>query len=228
MPAYRDRLPPLLASLCSGAASEEDLSAAIHGLVARHAHVRAAASAALPLTPRLGEGLPPPGAQQLVEMYVARHDPHDPNVEPANTLWQSAGCQLPGDYAPHIISLLTSSSSSTGPASSSSDEEGGGGLTVAASAALASAMRELPDTSDATLALLISAYSPSLSAFSPYEESFNSSSGGGRSGRIGVATALKACAPELPDTGVTVALDFLVRSGLADPDDKVRLIGIYI
>ncbi len=70
--------------------------------------VRAAALASLPLVPLLGEGLPPPGEAQLAEMFVAMHDAHDPNVDPACALWQSTGCRLPHGYAVHLVAMLTS------------------------------------------------------------------------------------------------------------------------
>lgn len=41
--------------------------------------------------------------------------------------------------------------------------------------------------------------------------------------RVGVAAALRALAPQLSDEGdVPAALDFLIGSGLADADEKVR------
>ena len=83
---HRDRILPLLKSLCSGA-TEEDLPAAVRGVVSEHASVRAAALSALSCVPLLGEGLPLPGAQQLVELYIARHDPHEENRGPAEQLW---------------------------------------------------------------------------------------------------------------------------------------------
>ena len=43
------------------------------------------------------------------------------------------------------------------------------------------------------------------------------------SARLGTAQALHACAPELGDAQVPLALDFLIRNGLADDDDKVRV-----
>lgn len=39
------------------------------------------------------------------------------------------------------------------------------------------------------------------------------------SSRLGVAAALKACAPVLRDADVSAALDFLIGRGLADPDE---------
>ena len=60
----RDRILPLLKSLCSGA-SEEDLPAAVQGVVSEHAAVRSAALSALPCVPLLGEGMPPPGVPQV-------------------------------------------------------------------------------------------------------------------------------------------------------------------
>ena len=92
---HRDRILPLLKSLCSGA-TEEDLPAAVQGVVSEHAAVRAAALSALSCVPLLGEGLPLPGVQQLVELYIARHDPHEENRGPAEQLWEQVSGAVVG------------------------------------------------------------------------------------------------------------------------------------
>ncbi len=46
--------------------------------------------------------------------------------------------------------------------------------------------------------------------------------GGSQQGRVGAALALRACAPQLTNQQVPIALDFLLGEGLADADDDVR------
>jgi hypothetical protein len=91
--APRDRVQPLLRSLCAGA-TDAELPAATAGLLAPAAHVRAAALIALPHVPSLAEGVPP-GGPPLATLHLARFDPSEANAEGAAALWDDAGCELP-------------------------------------------------------------------------------------------------------------------------------------
>ena len=45
---------------------------------------------------------------QLVELYISRHDPHEDNVAPAEALWSQSHCTLPTTYLPALLPLLGS------------------------------------------------------------------------------------------------------------------------
>lgn len=130
LPAYRDRIVPLLKQLCSGT-TDEELPAAIAGAVAPQAHVRAAALAALPCVPLLGEGHPPPAVQQVAELYMARYDPAEDNQAPATALWQLANCQLPSSFLGPLLVHMGSEAAE---------------VRTQAAAALAAAIGEHPST----------------------------------------------------------------------------------
>ncbi|GFR52600.1 hypothetical protein Agub_g15197, partial [Astrephomene gubernaculifera] len=95
IPAYRDRIIPLLRSLCAGCL-EEDLPAATAGLTHPAPHVRAAALAALPAVPLLAEGLFPAGDDGTAALlWLARHDvASEANAAAATALWEACGAEL--------------------------------------------------------------------------------------------------------------------------------------
>jgi hypothetical protein len=78
---------PLLRSLCCGV-GEPELVAAVSGLLAGSAAVRASTLAALPHVPTLAEGLPPESGEVLAVMALARHDADEDNAAAAEALWQ--------------------------------------------------------------------------------------------------------------------------------------------
>lgn len=86
---------PLLRSLCAGCL-EEDLPAATSGLTHPAPHVRAAALAALPSVPLLGEGaLPASDASTTALLWLARNDTgSEDNCGAAAALWELCGAVL--------------------------------------------------------------------------------------------------------------------------------------
>ncbi|KAG1666477.1 hypothetical protein FOA52_004859 [Chlamydomonas sp. UWO 241] len=148
VPAYKDRIVPLLSSLCAGAGDPE-LPAAVAGVVSPHAHVRSAALSALSRVPSIGEGQPPAGEGELVELYMARFDAHDDNVPLANELWVASSCELPRGYVRPLLAHLASDSAA---------------VRAMAGAALSNAMAELPDTVPASLEDVLVAYANGGSA----------------------------------------------------------------
>lgn len=91
--ACRDRVQPLLRSLCCGV-GEPELVAAVSGLLAGSAAVRASALSALPHVPTLAEGLPPESGEVLAVMALARHDADEDNAAAAEALWTQVGVTL--------------------------------------------------------------------------------------------------------------------------------------
>jgi hypothetical protein len=77
---------PLLRSLCCGV-GEPELMAAVSGLLAGSAAVRASTLTALPHVPTLAEGLPPESGKVLAVMALARHDADEDNAAAAEALW---------------------------------------------------------------------------------------------------------------------------------------------
>jgi hypothetical protein len=84
---FRDRVQPLLRSLCSGV-SDPELVPAVSGLLAGSAAVRATALSALPHVPTLAEGVAPESAEVAAVLALARHDVNEDNAAAADALWQ--------------------------------------------------------------------------------------------------------------------------------------------
>ena len=105
----RDRVQPLLQSLCSGVL-EDELEAAASGLLAAGAHVRAAALAALPHVPTLAEGVAPPD-DIIVLLHLACHDVSETNVLMAQELWHKVrGTGKAGKGRPGAVEFITETS----------------------------------------------------------------------------------------------------------------------
>lgn len=83
-------MQPLLRSLCSGA-TDEDLPAAVSGLLVGSAAVSASALLALSAVPTLAEGLPPENVEVLAVLALARHDVDEDNAAAAQQLWEQVG-----------------------------------------------------------------------------------------------------------------------------------------
>ncbi|KAG2444413.1 hypothetical protein HXX76_001166 [Chlamydomonas incerta] len=192
IPAYRDRLVPLLRSLCAGCL-EEDLPAATSGLTHPAPHVRAAALAALPSVPVLGEGALPAGdVATAALLWLARNDTgSEENCAAAAALWELCGAVLEREALFRLVPLLASEARD---------------VQTSAAAALAAGLAVHPGCVTQVLTALTELYHPESSLIS----------------RIGVAAALRAVAPRLGDGDVNPALDFLVGSGLADGEEAVR------
>ena len=69
----RDRVQPLLGELCAGAA-EDDLLAAVSGLLAASASVRDAALTALPAVPAIAASSCPADPSITAVLWLAKHD----------------------------------------------------------------------------------------------------------------------------------------------------------
>jgi hypothetical protein len=83
----RDRVQPLLRSLCAGV-SEAELVPAVSGLLSGSAAVRATALAALPHVPTLAEGVAPESEEVTAVLALSRHDVNEDNAAAAEALWQ--------------------------------------------------------------------------------------------------------------------------------------------
>lgn len=104
----RERVAPLLRALCSGVHDDDELNAALDGLLCASAFVRAAALTALPSVPTLAEGLPPRHPDSIAVMFIACNDVSTSNADAAFQLWQKAHCKLQGGHVGCIISHLSS------------------------------------------------------------------------------------------------------------------------
>ncbi|KAG2489371.1 hypothetical protein HYH03_012201 [Edaphochlamys debaryana] len=194
VPAYRDRLIPLLRSLCAGCL-EDDLPAASRGLLHPAPHVRHAALAALPAVPLLAEGLLPAEDEGTAALlWAARSDAgSEENARDAEALWGLCGAELTRGALFRLVGLLSSDARD---------------VQASAAAGLAAGL-ELPQHRAAgpdLLAAVLACYDPE----SPL------------TARVGVAIALKGLAPALGDDDVNPALDFLIGRGLADEDEGIR------
>ncbi|KAL4419436.1 hypothetical protein ABPG77_006363, partial [Micractinium sp. CCAP 211/92] len=193
IPAYRDRVQPLLRMLC-GSTTADDVAgflAALQGLLAGPPHVRGAALQALDHCPSINDGTVPAEDAVLAVMWLARCDPSEANAEVAQGLWEEAGCVLPPTFAPALMEHLSSPHAD---------------VRVAAAAALAEGCQEHPEVASDTLQRSMQLYEQqdSLAA------------------RAGAAAALRALAPFLPADQLPSALDFLLSRGLADAHLTIR------
>ncbi|GIL49256.1 hypothetical protein Vafri_5386 [Volvox africanus] len=192
IPAYRDRIIPLLRSLCAGCL-EEDLPAATSGLTHPAPHVRAAALAALPAVPLLAEGQMPSGDDGTVALlWMVHYDvASEENAAAAAALWHSCGAELSRGALFRLVEMLACEARD---------------VQYSAAAALAAGLELHSDAVPDVLAAVVGIYEPDASLIS----------------RVGVAIALRSIAPRLGDSDVNPSLDFLIGRGLADEDEKVR------
>lgn len=85
-------MTPLLRSLCLGILQQEELHAALGGLAAASALVRAAALSALPSVPLLCEGgCPDEDDHAAAMLFMGCHDVAEGNVEAAANVWDMVG-----------------------------------------------------------------------------------------------------------------------------------------
>lgn len=102
----RDRVQPLLTDLCSGCA-EADLPAALGGLLAAGAHVRAAALAALLSVPVLESGACPDDPRMSTTLWLAKFDASPGEHPSERALAVNRDCTLlfqPGlPLAPYLV-----------------------------------------------------------------------------------------------------------------------------
>ncbi|KXZ48792.1 hypothetical protein GPECTOR_25g376 [Gonium pectorale] len=194
IPAYRDRIVPLLRSLCAGCL-EDDLDAATSGLLHPAPAVRAAALAALPSVPALAEGMLPEADEAAAALlWLAAHDAgSEENASAASALWDSCGAALSRGALFRLVELLSSEAR---------DVQASAGAGLAAGLQLPAHAGAVADVLSAVVAL----YDPEAPLTS----------------RLGVAAALHGLAPVLGDAQVNPALDFLIGQGLADPEERVR------
>ncbi|KAL4444093.1 hypothetical protein ABPG75_011830 [Micractinium tetrahymenae] len=193
IPAYRDRVQPLLRMLCSATTADDvpGFSAAVHGLLAGPPHVRGAALQALDHCPAINDGTVPAEDAVLAVMWLARCDPSEANAEVAQGLWEEAGCALPASFVPALMEHLSSPHAD---------------VRAAAATALAEGCQEHPEVASDALQRSMQLYEQqdSLAA------------------RAGAAAALRALAPFLPADQLPGALDFLLSQGLADSHVAIR------
>jgi hypothetical protein len=91
----RDRVQPLLRSLCCGVADPE-LVPAVSGLLSGSAAVRATALTALPHVPTLAEGVAPESEEVVAVLALSRHDVNEDNAAAAETLWEQVRLDVAG------------------------------------------------------------------------------------------------------------------------------------
>ncbi|KAF8055816.1 hypothetical protein HT031_006591 [Scenedesmus sp. PABB004] len=216
IPAFRDRVAPLLRSLCAGV-GEPELMPAVSGLLAGSPAVRACALAALPSVPTLAEGVQPESGEALAVLALARHDSDETNATAAQELWAQAGCSL----GPDVIALLVRHITSDQP-----DTRG------AAAAALADALRAAPACTPSCLEAVLALYGDDLepddevAAAVLLDDAERAARDAARdaqaNARRGVASGLEALAGVLGSDEVRGALHFLVTRGLAEPRDDIR------
>lgn len=139
---HRDRVQPLLHTLCTGV-TDDELPAAASGLLTGSALVRGAALSALPHVPTLAEGMSPADEQVIMMMYVACHDVSESLALSAHQLWQASHCTLPDSYIQPLVQHL----------SSPHDE-----VRAATATAVASAMQLHPSTVSSAVAAIIELY----------------------------------------------------------------------
>ncbi|MEW5303880.1 MAG: hypothetical protein WDW36_006533 [Sanguina aurantia] len=141
---HRERVTPLLRALCSGVLHTKELHAALGGLVAASALVRAAALAALPSVPLLCEGCCPDEDDHAAALlFIGCHDVAEGNVEAAANLWDMSGAFLRPSLTPLLVSHLTSAAED---------------VRAAAAAATASAMEVFPETVPEGLTAMLALY----------------------------------------------------------------------
>ncbi|KAK9866109.1 hypothetical protein WJX84_009505 [Apatococcus fuscideae] len=143
IPSYRARVEQLLERLCSGLLDEE-LPAALQGLLAGSAQVRASALAALHAVPCLAAGACPTSSDSVVLLAMARCDVSEPNAVQAHIIWEQSGCEMTPEYVLATLKYLGHQHSD---------------VRLACADALAIGLLEFPETVPATVSALLEKYS---------------------------------------------------------------------
>ncbi|KAK9857624.1 hypothetical protein WJX84_011127, partial [Apatococcus fuscideae] len=142
IPNYRARVEQLLERLCSGLLDEE-LPAALQGLLAGSAQVRASALAALHAVPCLAAGACPASPDSVVLLWMARCDVSEPNAVQAHIIWEQSGCEMTPDYVMAILKYLGHQQSD---------------VRLACADALAIGLLEFPETVPGVVSALLERY----------------------------------------------------------------------
>ena len=137
----------LLCKCCAALSTNEDVTAAVDGLLSPSKEVRTMALGALPSIPSLGAALANPAL--LVRLFVAIHDSEANVSQTATALWQQHDLALPAAYAGDAFPLLSRPSNT---------------VRAAAARAVAAAMALFPQTAPQTLAKLFAFYSDCASS----------------------------------------------------------------
>ncbi|KAI3427088.1 hypothetical protein D9Q98_007027 [Chlorella vulgaris] len=197
IPAYRDRVQPLLRMLCSSTSCDDvpGFTAGLRGLVAGPPHVRGAALQALDHCPAINDGTVPQEDAVLTLMWLARCDTSEANAEVAQGLWEEAGCELGPGFVPALMEHLSSQHAD---------------VRAAAASALAEGLELYPEAVVEALAGTLALYDHPGSAQASL------------AARAGAAAALKALAPSLTADQLPQTLDFLLSRGLADGSAAIR------
>lgn len=234
-PATRDRVVPLLSELCRGL-KDDELPAAVGGLLLGSPAVRGAALAALPGVPLLNKGSPPPDPAVCAVLALARRDVDDDNAAAAEALWHQTHCSLDALHATVLVGHLRSTSPDVRAAAAS-----------ALADVLSLQLHAAPATLDAVLALASSASNSDedddddrngdahglrssdggLAVLPPEPNSAAAAAAAAAEAEKaaslhGVAAGLAGLAAVLPPPQVEAGLDFLVAHGLGAADEGVR------
>ncbi|DBB12167.1 TPA: hypothetical protein ACH3X3_006274 [Trebouxia sp. C0006] len=146
VPAYREKIGELLSQVCSGVGTEE-VAAALQGLLAAAARVRAAAIVALLDVPVFAEGACPNDDNIVVILWLACHDPFEDNAEAAADLWEYSGAHLAASFVQPLIHYLGHANVD---------------VRSAAATALAAGLEKHPTAAEAAMQLIVADYDSAL------------------------------------------------------------------
>jgi len=182
---------PIMTDCCTGLAgsgSTDGLMLAFDGLLSPSPQARTAALSALSSIPEVcSEGLRHPGL--MIRLFVAVHDT-EVNAEKARAVWDRCPRTLPDTYAAEMLPLLS---------------RGSQAVRTAAGTAMVEAMRQLPHTTQPTLARLFGFYSDCKLP----------------DGRLEAVRVVRAAAALLTQRDLPVVCTFIIRV-FSDVDEGVR------
>lgn len=198
IPAYQNKVLPVLCELCGGLKSEQ-LAEALVGLYSKHAHVRAACLFAIKFVPALKKRAVAHDSYLATTLWMALHDPEKSNAESAEEVWDLYSHDLGSDYTGLFAALSHENHN----------------VRQAASQGLAAAMDEFPNSVQETLSTLFSLYVKYLPAgYGELDSAWPA--------RQGVALALYSAADVLTMKDLPVVATFLISRALADSNAEVR------
>ncbi|RMZ52547.1 hypothetical protein APUTEX25_003690 [Auxenochlorella protothecoides] len=195
LPVMRERVQPLLCTLCASLSPDDGdaMSAALAGLRSARAATRGAALRALRDVPAIADG----GARDeptLCALWVARSDGEERNAAAALALWDLLGASLPAGFVRAIVRDYLPSRE--------------GEVRAAAAAALAAGLLECPAAAPEAMQACLGLYGRDGAA--------------PEAARLGAVSGLEAIAPQLTVAELPQALDFLLSRGLLEPVPAVQ------
>lgn len=192
VPSHRGTLKSSFESICENFTEKADLVAICEGIFESDIQIRYLACHSLCLSPLLQRSAVPASEDVTFPFWMALHDVDGSVQQAAQQLWKLYGHNLPEDFGLGLRDYLNLPHMSS---------------VKAACASLRDGIMIHPKMCKPVIDMLMETFT---------SDSFTAQ------GRFGIGLALKECGPQLRYEAIGFLLNFLVKSGFADEEEKVR------